>query len=73
LTISCASSATNGLSQSSSRTTIVAGSVRSRRRLTSPSSWYLTDGVQRALGRPPRDFADYARDVAVTGVWEPAP
>ena len=21
---------------------------------------YLTDGVQRALGRPPRDFADYA-------------
>jgi len=33
---------------------------------------YLTDGVQRALGRPPRDFADYARDVAATGVWEPA-
>ena len=33
---------------------------------------HLTDGVQRALGRPPRDFADYARDVAATGVWEPA-
>ena len=33
---------------------------------------YLADGVQRALGRPPRDFADYARDVAATGVWEPA-
>lgn len=30
---------------------------------------YLTDGVQRALGRPPRDFADYARDTAATGVW----
>ncbi len=30
---------------------------------------YLTDGVQRALGREPRDFADYARDVAATGVW----
>jgi uncharacterized protein YbjT (DUF2867 family) len=30
---------------------------------------HLTDGVQRALGRPPRDFADYARDTAVTGVW----
>jgi uncharacterized protein YbjT (DUF2867 family) len=30
---------------------------------------YLTDGVQRALGRPPRDFADYARDVAVSGLW----
>ncbi len=28
----------------------------------------LTDGVQRALGRPPRDFADYARDAAATGV-----
>jgi len=32
---------------------------------------YLTDGVQRALGRPPRDFADYARSVATTGVWKP--
>lgn len=27
-----------------------------------------TDGVRRALGREPRDFADYAR-VAATGVW----
>jgi len=30
---------------------------------------YLTDGVQQALGRPPRDFADFARDTAATGVW----
>jgi uncharacterized protein YbjT (DUF2867 family) len=30
----------------------------------------LTDGVQRALGREPRDFADYARDAAATGVWD---
>jgi uncharacterized protein YbjT (DUF2867 family) len=30
---------------------------------------HLTDGVQRALGRQPRDFADYARDTAATGVW----
>lgn len=30
---------------------------------------HLTDGVQRALGRSPRDFADYARDTAATGVW----
>ncbi len=30
---------------------------------------HLADGVQRALGRAPRDFADYARDTAVTGVW----
>lgn len=30
---------------------------------------HLTDGVQRALGREPRDFNDYARDAAATGVW----
>src|SRR4051812_3995954 len=30
---------------------------------------HLADGVQRALGRPPRDFADYARNAAATGVW----
>ena len=35
---------------------------------------HLTDGVQRALGRPPKDFRDFARDVAKTGVWNvPAP
>jgi uncharacterized protein YbjT (DUF2867 family) len=34
---------------------------------------HLTDGVQRALGREPRDFADYARDTAATGVWNAAP
>lgn len=28
----------------------------------------LTDGVQRALGREPRDFSEYARDAAATGV-----
>ena len=33
---------------------------------------YLTDGVQRALGRPPRDFSDYARAAAATGVWSAA-
>jgi uncharacterized protein YbjT (DUF2867 family) len=30
---------------------------------------HLADGVQRALGREPKDFADYARDAAATGVW----
>jgi uncharacterized protein YbjT (DUF2867 family) len=30
---------------------------------------YLTNGVQRALGRPPRDFTEYARAAAATGVW----
>jgi uncharacterized protein YbjT (DUF2867 family) len=34
---------------------------------------HLADGVQRALGREPRDFADYARDAAATGVWDPPP
>jgi uncharacterized protein YbjT (DUF2867 family) len=33
---------------------------------------YLTNGVQRALGREPKDFADYARDVAGTGLWNAA-
>ena len=30
----------------------------------------LTDGVQRALGREPRDFGDYVRDAASAGAWE---
>ncbi|MEM1210014.1 MAG: NAD(P)H-binding protein [Planctomycetota bacterium] len=30
---------------------------------------YVADGVQRALGRAPRDFRDYAQRVAITGVW----
>ena len=34
---------------------------------------HLADGVQRALGRPPRDFADYARETAATGVWDGIP
>jgi uncharacterized protein YbjT (DUF2867 family) len=29
-----------------------------------------TDGVRRALGRQPKDFADYAREAAATGVWD---
>ena len=33
---------------------------------------HLTDGVQRALGREPRDFADYARGAAATRVWTPS-
>ncbi len=30
---------------------------------------HLTDGVRRALGREPKDFRDYAREAASTGVW----
>lgn len=29
------------------------------------------DGVQRALGRAPRDFTEYAKQTAATGVWTP--
>lgn len=32
----------------------------------------LADGVERALGRPPKDFTDYAREVAVGDVWRAA-
>jgi uncharacterized protein YbjT (DUF2867 family) len=30
---------------------------------------HLTDGVRRAVGREPRDFAIYARDAAAAGMW----
>ena len=33
---------------------------------------HKTDGVFRALGRPPRDFADFARDAARSGTWASA-
>lgn len=29
----------------------------------------VRDGVERALGRPPRDFAEFAADAAKTGAW----
>jgi len=31
---------------------------------------HLTDGVQRALGREPKDFSVYALETAATGVWD---
>jgi uncharacterized protein YbjT (DUF2867 family) len=31
----------------------------------------VCDGVQRALARPPRDFAAFARDAARAGAWAP--
>ncbi|ANS41993.1 NmrA family NAD(P)-binding protein [Serratia inhibens] len=31
----------------------------------------LTDGVQRSLGRPARDFSAYATDTATRGIWQP--
>jgi uncharacterized protein YbjT (DUF2867 family) len=32
---------------------------------------YLTSDVERVLGRPARDFAEYAAEAAATGVWDP--
>ena len=32
---------------------------------------YLCDGVQRALGREPADFRDFARRIADRGIWKP--
>jgi len=33
---------------------------------------HLADGVQQALGRQPRDFAEFARKAAADGLWEAA-
>ncbi len=30
---------------------------------------YVCDGVKRALGREPTEFADYARRIAARGTW----
>ena len=33
---------------------------------------YVCDGVQRALGRPPKDFSDFALQIAESGTWDVA-
>jgi uncharacterized protein YbjT (DUF2867 family) len=33
------------------------------------SNTSISDGVMRALGRPAKDFKDYVRETAATGVW----
>jgi len=33
---------------------------------------HLADGVQRSLGRAPRDFREFARDAAASGAWRRA-
>ncbi|SDR22269.1 NAD(P)H-binding protein [Thermostaphylospora chromogena] len=33
----------------------------------------VTDGVRQALGREPRDFSDYAREAATSGIWNDRP
>ncbi|MDZ7599780.1 MAG: NmrA family NAD(P)-binding protein [Hoeflea sp.] len=42
-----------------------------RETLGGHNAW-LADGVQRALGREPRDFADFCRTAAAAGVWKKA-
>ena len=32
---------------------------------------YVSDGVEQALGRKARDFSDYVRDTATSGLWAP--
>ena len=55
-------------------TLVLAASGKTGRRILEPVLEGVValpvDGVQRALGRAPRDFADYARRAAATGVWE---
>lgn len=31
---------------------------------------YVTDDVERVLGRKPRHFSDYAQDAAASGIWD---
>jgi len=31
---------------------------------------HVTNGVQHALGRDPRDFSEYTRRAGATGVWD---
>ncbi len=35
-----------------------------------PANADVANGVQEALGRPPRDFKEFARDAARSGVWD---
>ncbi|QNG18335.1 NAD(P)H-binding protein [Rhodococcus triatomae] len=47
------------------------GVVGLSRLIRSGGDAYLSDGVRQALGREPRDFADYAAATAATGIWTP--
>jgi len=42
-----------------------------RETLDGRNEW-LGDGVQQALGRPPRDFVEFCQTAATTGVWNAA-
>ncbi len=49
---------------------IVARLMRVFEELLDGRNAHVAPGVERAIGREPRDFAEYAREVARTGVWE---
>lgn len=45
------------------------GSVAMSEFIRSGEDVRLSDGVQRALGREPRDFVEYVRDAVASGAW----
>ena len=53
-------------------TLVIGGTGMSGRRLAARPDGrnaQLSDGVRRVLGRPPTDFADWARAAAANGAW----
>ena len=39
--------------------------------LGNPSNSEITNDVENVLGRKPKDFLDYVKETAVTGIWNP--
>ena len=37
--------------------------------LTNPDNSIVTNDVEKVLKRPAKDFSDYAKETAATGVW----
>lgn len=52
---------------------VAAGVVGLSRLVRDGEDAYLSDGVQRALGREPRDFSDYVAASAASGAWSSSP
>lgn len=59
-----------GLAEAGLPETMVSGLTDLFTEIMDGHNAYLTDGVQRALGRPPRDFSEYAERTAATGIWK---
>jgi uncharacterized protein YbjT (DUF2867 family) len=58
----------DALSRAGAPPEAVAGTVAVLQEILDGRNAHLADGVQRALGRPPADFSEYARAVARTAV-----